>query len=51
MPVLSMFTATATARYVLPVPAGPMQKTMSCLCMACMYRLWPAERGLMSWAL
>ena len=26
---LSMWTANATARYVLPVPAGPVQKTMS----------------------
>ena len=28
------------ARYVLPVPAGPMPNTMSCCSMASRYRRW-----------
>ena len=38
-------TAIATARYVLPVPAGPMQKTSSFSRRAFMYRACPSERG------
>src|SRR5881392_1224632 len=35
-------TAIATARYVFPVPAGPMPITMSCCAIACRYSRCPA---------
>ena len=33
-------TACAIARYVFPVPAGPMPNTMSCWSIASRYRRW-----------
>src|SRR6516225_7538031 len=36
----SAFTALAMARYVLPVPAGPMQNTIVWLSIASTYRFW-----------
>lgn len=41
------FTAFAIARYVLPVPAGPMPKTMVCLSIASTYRFWLTVFGRM----
>src|SRR3989475_584579 len=37
----------ATARNDLPVPAGPMAKTMSCFRIASTYRFWPGFFGLL----
>ena len=39
------FTAMAVARYVLPVPAGPMPKVMVFLRMASTYSFWLTVRG------
>src|SRR6266571_4352405 len=39
-------TAIATARYVFPVPAGPMPITMSCCPIACRYSRCP---GVFAW--
>src|SRR5437016_4631203 len=36
----------ATARNDLPVPAGPMAKTMSCFRIASTYRFWPGVFGV-----
>src|SRR3954464_7009333 len=38
--VCSARTALAIARYVLPVPAGPMPNTMVCASIASTYRFW-----------
>ena len=38
-------TAMAVARYVLPVPAGPMPKVMVLLRMASTYSFWLTVRG------
>src|SRR5438034_9521229 len=43
---ISADTAIATARNDLPVPAGPMAKTMSCLRIASTYRFWPGVFGV-----
>ncbi len=42
---ISADTAIATARYVLPVPAGPSPKVMSPCSIASTYFLWLGERG------
>src|SRR5436190_8042126 len=39
-------TAMAIARYVLPVPAGPIPKVTSCARMACTYLRWPVVLGV-----
>ncbi|OUD85724.1 hypothetical protein BC477_15055 [Clavibacter michiganensis subsp. michiganensis] len=41
----SAWTAFAMARYVLPVPAGPMPNTMVFSSMACTYCFWPCVFG------
>src|SRR5215469_657104 len=41
----SALTALAIARYVFPVPAGPMQKTIVCWSMASTYRFWLSVLG------
>src|SRR4249919_127491 len=41
----SASTAIATARKVLPVPAGPIPKLMSCVAIACRYFAWLAPRA------
>ena len=41
----SACTAFAMARYVLPVPAGPMPKTTVWLSMASTYRFWFSDLG------
>src|SRR5439155_1548724 len=43
---ISAETAIPTARNDLPVPAGPMAKTMSCLRIASTYRFWPGVFGV-----
>ncbi len=42
---ISAATAIATARYVLPVPAGPMPKVMSLCSMASTYLRWFGDLG------
>ena len=42
---LKAFTAMATARYVLPVPAGPTPKVTAFLTMAPIYAFWPNVFG------
>ena len=42
---ISADTAIATARYVLPVPAGPSPNTMSLCSIASTYFRWLGERG------
>ena len=39
-------TAAATARYVLPVPAGPTPMVTVCFRMALTYSFWPMVLGL-----
>src|SRR5436309_1026298 len=43
---ISAETAMATARNDLPVPAGPIAKTMSCFRIASTYRFWPGVFGV-----
>ena len=45
----SAAAAIATARYVLPVPAGPIANTMSCSRTACRYSCWRTLRGETTW--
>ncbi len=46
LPLESAATAMAMARYVFPVPAGPMPKTMSLERMASMYSFWATLLGV-----
>ncbi len=43
----SALTALAIARYVFPVPAGPIAKTIVCLSIASTYRFWLSVFGRM----
>ena len=38
-------TAAAIARYVLPVPAGPIPNTIGCFRTDCRYSFWPIVLG------
>ena len=40
IPRSSASTALATARYVFPVPAGPIENVMSCVCICWRYSIW-----------